>query len=223
MKTLLWKDYRHNRNLLGMAVAFLAVPYVVIALAVMYSLLNSEAYPENWADLIGGASIASLFPAAILGAFIAGNAIAGERGDRTAEFAAYLPIARRHALLSKAILAIGSTASFWLVNLIVFLVLSPWRQTLIARDLHEFALLPPAAIMLFGVSWLYSSLLNRPTIATLAGLGTTATAIVAPIIALKSSGVLERTIIDLYLGSCPALGILCFIIGAAYYLRRVEP
>ncbi|MBN1341892.1 MAG: hypothetical protein JXQ73_04390 [Phycisphaerae bacterium] len=221
MKTLLWKDYRHNRRLLGAATIFLLIPYLVIGLV---GALDSRASSPDAANLIGSAGVTSLGIATLLGAFIAGNAIAGQRGDRSAEFAGYLPIPRRHALLSKAALALGSSALFWLVNLAVFLAASPWMD---ARDVHhlrEFAALAfPAAVLLFGASWLLSSFLSNPSLATLSGLGSAMTFIIALVTILKAGAAAERLILHVYLGSCPALGLLCFIIGAAYYLRRLEP
>ena len=70
------------------------------------------------------------------------NAIAGERVDRSAEFAAYLPIGRRRALTSKAIVAGVVCAVLFLVNLAVFGAtvaeyLAGVNPTLIAARFHN--------------------------------------------------------------------------------------
>ena len=108
LKTLMWKDFRNHQRFLIAAAVFLLLPHLVAVAATIVNQLGPHAVPEwEWVQFFWGASLADLGIAALLTAFIAGNAIAGERADRSAEFTAYLPIHRKDAITSKAIVALG--------------------------------------------------------------------------------------------------------------------
>ena len=116
LKALLWKDFRQHGKFLIACGAGLLIPYVVAVLALIANQMR-EFLESRWIDYLSGASIADAFLALLMVAFIAGNAIAGERADRSAEFTAYVPIDRKIALLSKVITALG---------ICVFLVTVTW-------------------------------------------------------------------------------------------------
>jgi len=111
MTWLLWKDYRHNRLIVFAGIILLLLPYVFG----FWMVLNSEAsrHPGGWAFVIAVASLYSLGLGQVTLTLFGGNAIAGERVDRSAEFLACLPITRRKILASKLLLALMITAVIW--------------------------------------------------------------------------------------------------------------
>ncbi len=128
MKWLLWKDYRHNRLIVFTVLALLLGPHL-IGLGIMFGgrwvkidTRNGQAvyWTPKWEEIIGGASGYSLCISQLAAALIGGNAIAGERVDRSAEFLYSLPIRRRKLLASKLLLALAIAVAIWLLNALIF-------------------------------------------------------------------------------------------------------
>lgn len=226
IKALLWKEYRQNRKILAGAATFVAMPYLVFCVV-------NILYAGPWETLLSGGGMWGVVLSTMMAAFIAGNAIAGERVDRSAEFAAYLPIGRRCAVLSKAILASTAAASFLLFNLAVVYAFMYWdwrRHEIRGEDDFAIAIIAPAAsVLLFGVAWLLSSLWNSPPLAAVAGIGSavilwTTVAAVSERMGLKTPGPDGFLVWCIwYPALCVSLGIAAFVAGTLYYLRRVEP
>ena len=173
MKALLWKDYRQNRSFLVAAGAFLLLPYaVVVLIGVVEMLTDAHTSEVIWAQYFVGASITSLFISAMLSAFVAGNAVAGERADRSAEFAAILPISRRSSIISKALLAATACFFMWLANGFV-LYLTTFAEGVERTPVTDnfVPALAATTVFTFGVSWLVSTLVSRPATATVSGIG----------------------------------------------------
>jgi hypothetical protein len=79
--------------------------------------------------------------------------------------------------------------------------------------------------MVFGASWLGSAMLNSPASATILGI---AVALVGGPLLVQVVGVLFTSGAREALPSCGLIvsltvGLLCFLSGSAYFLRRVEP
>ncbi len=129
MRWLLWKDYRHNRLIVFTALALLLGPHLVgvgiltVGRWVKTDTRNGQAvyWAPKWHDVLGGTSCYSLFICQLAAALIGGNAIAGERVDRSAEFLYSMPIRRSRLLASKLLLALAMAAAIWLVNALIFL------------------------------------------------------------------------------------------------------
>ena len=226
MKTLLWKDYRHNRPLFAVVGAFLLAPYVLFPL-----IAATAAGPGGlsfFAAVIRPACFTSLVVSVFVSAFVAGNAFAGERVDRSAEFVAYLPIRRKAAVASKAIVAIGACVLAWGANAAV--VLACLLVGLgSSRDPSALYLLPNTAVAMvfvFGVSWLFSSFRTSSASAAASGLGTAVLVGVATVcLCERLWGIhpLPACWVFGYACAVVLVGVGCVVAGSIIALRRVEP
>ena len=228
MKALLWKDYRQNRRILVGVAIMLLIPYVFVTVGELGTRLWHVYPSKNLTELIGEASILSLFLTVLAIGFLGGNAIAGERVDRSAEFVAYLPIARRPAIASKAIVALSACLAFWLVNASVGCVTS-WmvsdRFLEVVFDIASTTAL--GSVLIFGASWLFSSFMSSPPIATMMGLATVVVYAVTMGLIDQARGLgtagMEPSYFVLCAVLCVVLGIACFVAGVLHYVRRIEP
>ena len=126
MKWLLWKDYRHNRLVVFAGLFFLLAPYLVGLYAACRQRSCEAAHPDDGKRLSPAVASYSLVISQMTVALIGGNAIAGERVDRSAEFLASLPITRRKILASKLLLSLAITAAIWLTDGPLFVCWEPW-------------------------------------------------------------------------------------------------
>ena len=224
MKALLWKDYRHNRQILVGLAIMLLIPYLFLMGAELGTRLWYVDASENWTELFRMASIASLLLTVLAIGFLGGNAIAGERVDRSAEFVAYLPISRRPAVASKAIVAIGASLAFWLVNASVACVTSWMIDDLPLNLVLEGVLFTTTgAVLIFGASWLFSSFMSSPPIATIMGLATVVVYGLTMTLIDQARGLDTPRTDPLYFVLCVVLGGVCFVAGVICYVRRIEP
>jgi ABC-type transport system involved in multi-copper enzyme maturation permease subunit len=250
MKWLFWKDYRQNRPIVVAAVLFLLVPHLFALYAGLWEMYhqrqgmgrwNSNALfaAVHWKQYFFLSSAFGLILAQLIVAVIGGNAFAGERVDRSAEFLASLPVSRRRIIVSKLLFAAAVVGAIWLIdgapvawmahhsslsagsNVPFFLQFIGWTAVV--------------ATVFFGVAWLLSSFLASPTLAVFGGL-------VVPV-ALWAGFLFVEYLIELHLGhtrffqselrwtrltqcyaaTCLTLALASFVAGTWYYLRRVEP
>lgn len=233
MKALVWKDFRQNGNVLIAVGVFVVIPYLIVLCIVLVKSLRADAplehlylEHEHWVQMFGAASLWSLGLSLLTVAFLAGNAVAGERADRSAHFAAYLPISRRASIASKAMLAIGAYLVVWIVNLAIELLACKTASGWFGADGHEaLGFMVVTAVLVFGVAWLFSCLISSPGLAAAAGIaapmvvgGTLAFVDFARGLHANDAGSSYRWHIPL----CLVLGAGCFAAGVAYFLRRVE-
>lgn len=226
MKTLLWKDYRVNRQVLVVGMILLVAPYLAVVTFLWYQhgLLGISA--SNWATFLNGASEVSLGISQITIVLLAGHVIASERRDRSAEFLAYLPPTRSAILRSKALLSALVFAVVWGV----FLCMSDLIVPLLDGDLkvpftssREITL--ALGIAMFGMGWFGSSRLESPTYATAIGV---VAALVVPI--LLNCSILftgypadGHSYLNWLRASYIAVGVAGFALGWMSYVRRIEP
>ncbi len=239
VNTLLWKDYRQNVRMLIAVGVFVLMPYLIglaiVLVAAVRSHLGSDdgagrdllyefmGPNQTWVDVIGGASVFSLCVAALAASFIGGNAFAGERADRTAEFLAYLPIRRGPALVSKAILAVGVCTGMIIANIVIGRICGlPMRDN--PSFTNFLVTLATSALLMFGASWLCSTFLQTPAIS--AACGVFAPFLIAGTLLLwdylhgsDNAITTERW----YSSIATVVGGGLFITGTLYYLRRVDP
>ena len=228
MNWLLWKDYRNNRLVVFAALFFLLAPHLVALYACCREVMRGNCGTRLWIGNFATSSIFSLIISQLLIALIAGNAIAGERADRSAEFLASLPITRKKILASKLLLSLAIVAVIWLTDASALM----WLLSLLPKATEPFpemlGLIAVTAAVFFSVGWCLSSFLASPTFAV-------AGALLTPLLlggALLYGGLLFQCIEEPWYGDfievsycaiCLVLAPVCFGVGTWYYLRRVEP
>ena len=231
MRWLLWKDYRHNRLVVFTALALLLAPHLVALYAICRAKFLGLADVSEWPRSLAMSSMASLIICQLAFALIGGNAIAGERVNRSSEFLFSLPITRRRLLASKLLLALGIAAFIWSIDASIL-----WYGVKTARSsgirlgenrLFDQMLTDVAVtgLTFFCVAWFLSSFLSSPAYAACAGL-------VAPLFVAGGISFVDRqfelhiddTTAELWWrGICLTLAPPCFVVGTWHYLRRVEP
>jgi len=234
MKWLLWREYRLNRLILMAGAVLLLAPYVVGLIVLCWAICWAKEPPVieglPYAVVVFGAAalysiLLSLFTVALLG----GNAIAGERADRSAEFMAYLPVSRGRRLASKLSLTLLATASIWAVNLLVLgalVSLTPeMRWSGLSQHASSLAYWALTSLLIYCVSWLFSSLQSNPSVAICTGA-------VSPLFVVMglqaaawiwSMPITSRFLPIGYPIASLLLAVASFAAGSVYYLRRVEP
>ncbi len=244
MKWLLWKDYRHNRLIVFAALAILLGPYLV-GLCVLCGGRWFNVEWSEWRFIIGASCAYSLILSQLTFALIGGNAISGERVDRSAAFLYSLPFTRKKLLASKLLLVVTIAVVIWLTTAVVCACLVPtaewarlWNIKKLPRlspDFFEFLVhagpLPITGLTFFCVAWFFSSYVASPAFDVCAGL-------LVPVLVISGIGLTDAAMIHWglrvshisgymialwYCGICLTLSPLCFILGTWHYLRRVEP
>jgi ABC-type transport system involved in multi-copper enzyme maturation permease subunit len=224
MKALLWKDYRLNRGLLVMGLVLWLAPYPIALTVGLCQFWPSGPTVGEFAEGIVATSFMSVGLSHLTLVTLAGNLIAAERFDRSAEFLASLPASRRQILASKALLLLLAITPIWASNTFAAAVLAPGLAPAGEGMFGPWLVHAALALMLCGTGWLGSALLDSPAFATSLGIG--ATGLVGGIFVLVFERFVPRASDALLYGALVAyviLGILCFVMGSAYYLRRVEP
>jgi ABC-type transport system involved in multi-copper enzyme maturation permease subunit len=220
---LLWREYRLNRWILVIGAAGILVPHLIFFLAVG----NNDDTVLAFGKFMGAYGASSMFGYLAI-AMLAGHAIAGERADRSAEFIAYLPLPRWRILASKLVLPLIIIAVIMGMNLVsVNLLALPVDFPL--AHMADLRVLPSALLATYGVSWLFSSLLSSPVIASIIGLCTPFVVAGFGMATLNFLG-LDVTTPENVLAlngwcaiGCLPLAIVCFSIGTRNYFRRSEP
>ncbi len=175
-----------------------------------------------------GSSIYALIISQLAIALIGGNAIAGERADRSAEFLASLPIAKQQTVTSKLLLSLAIAAVTWIPNAIALLYLSALLNVEFPRDVLPLLLGGTAIVSMtfFGVAWMLSSFLRSPTFSVVGGLLAPGLLFTAVWFVCYLFDVPERYVEPItcsYFGLCLVTAPVCFCVGTWYYLHRVEP
>jgi ABC-type transport system involved in multi-copper enzyme maturation permease subunit len=229
MSWLFWKEYRNNRLIVFTTLFLLVAPHLVAVYAVCRAeTLGSE---PRWQEAFVMSSQFSLMLAQVGIAMIGGNAIAGERVDRSAEFLFALPVTRTSLVASKLLLASIVVATIWLTTAPVLLWLTgPWKPGMGAGAgyeglIHGCTYIAITGMTFFCVAWFLSSLVGSPTFAVAGGFA-------IPLLfgggVWLIYGLFDWMLVDDVLASwywtfCLTISPPCFAIGTWLYLRRVEP
>ena len=115
MNWIIWREYRLNRLILITGVFLLLLPYLVALIALLWPKAPALTAPHV-TKLFVGAAFYSLALSQVAVALLGGNAIAGERADRSAEFIAYLPLPRKRLLGAKLSLALCVVTFIWVTK-----------------------------------------------------------------------------------------------------------
>jgi hypothetical protein len=223
MKWLLWREYRLNRLILISGDVFFLLPYGIIGLNVL-----AGSYRPG--DLVG-AWMASGIAAYLLIALLAGNAIAGERADRSAEFIAYVLLSPWRIVGGKLLFALIVFAPAWCVTrVVVDHLILPQENAHVFLDLRPFVV---NILLIYGVGWLFTSCLSSATFASVIGFSAPCLIHFSVVAFLARNGNLGEESLRLiknpdrygefvfwYVMFWVPVAILCFGIGTWNYLRR---
>ncbi|MEN6557974.1 MAG: ABC transporter permease subunit [Thermoguttaceae bacterium] len=235
MGWLLWKEYRQNRFIVYAALAILLGPYLIVFGALYGWRLTRfpiNVTPSDWADhclqVLAITNFYSLSLSLLSIALIGGNAISGERVDRSSEFLFSLPLRRSKILVSKLLLAALVIAVIWLLNGSIALRM-PKKFIL---DAGVLSILGVSSLVIFCSAWFFSSLATSPAFDVCGGLITPFLVVLGIHFTawlLKPRGAVPLATDDnvvifwRYLCVCCVIAPVCFCIGTWRYLRRVEP
>jgi ABC-type transport system involved in multi-copper enzyme maturation permease subunit len=229
MKWLLWREYRLNFQLLIAGAALLVLPYL-FTLGVFLWPTAKQASGSQIAEGFAVAAVVSYALSQITIALLGGHIFAGERGDRSAEFMAYVPVSKNRRLLSKLSLTTIVTALVWSINLLVLWSLHnlvPWQtKPSVLFDAKTVAL---TGLMMFCVAYFISALQSSPSFAACGGLATPLIIMIGLSIAYElayeewNSQARNRFMDNGYSSISLALSAVCFTLGTWYYLKRLEP
>jgi ABC-type transport system involved in multi-copper enzyme maturation permease subunit len=228
MRALIWKEFRLCWPILLVGCALLALPYAAV-------LTNGSGFTRDfWRRMGSGGFFASVSTVVLTLILLGGNAIAGERNDRSAEFMAYLPVSRARNLVSKLVWPMMAVLFAIAVNLIAASIAvafgdAPYRYPL-STAVTDGSLLWVANLggLCFSVAWLGSALLRSPTFAVAGG-------ILAPVIVSFATMLIakcfpppqvrhpDQIVWSMLAIVVPLIACSCFFAGCRIYLRRVEP
>jgi ABC-type transport system involved in multi-copper enzyme maturation permease subunit len=211
MNWLLWREYRRNRWILAGGAVVLLLPFL--------NALGADESEERLALFVGYSIFCSLTVA-----MLAGNAIAAERADRSAEFLDCLLLGRWRLLASKLFLSLIAITVIWGVYLLS-LIAGMARFV----DLGSFGI---TLLVTFAVSWLVSSLQSSAAFAVASGFAAPMLIFICMLVS-KFHGIPQpfhaATSDDIaglavwYAMICLPVAVVCFSVGTLRFLRRGEP
>jgi len=236
MRNLIWKEFWQNsQSLLAIGIT-LVVPYVIIPMIYAIQSLQGLGYTLRGPDraaLFESAAVMGLTLSVVMAGFIGSILIAGERMDRSAEFAGYLPVPRGKSVASKAIVGLVYCLAAWILGSVIVIAtrrLQPPGGTFgphLSVDATPFVLWMylGGIVLFFGIAWFYSALLRNPATAAAGVLGTGAVLAIAgkAIHSVLAPASAETFTTVSLCGLTPAIGLLFFAAGVIVCLRRVEP
>lgn len=228
VRALIWKDCRVNLLVLIVAAVMVFGPLLMGVAVNLYHQFDPDSQPFLWRDILVRTSLISSACSLLSIVLLGGNAIAGERADRSAEFLAYLPPSRGMILVSKVIVAVGVATGVWLFNLAVIYVLAPmtgpvpaeWVEHLREDCNRVLPVMFQTSVFLFGAAWLGSAIANSPAVAT--GLGFIPPAVTMGLL-MYFMGPEHEALAATYRVLALSMGVTFFLTGGVVYLRRVAP
>lgn len=231
MIALLQKDFRLFRAPLITAIVVIVAPYLLAIAATMYDEIE---YPRSNTvqNTFQMASSLGVVGDIVLAAIFAGCAFAIERRQRWADFLLMMPGRKMEIILSKLTLSLPVVFVTWLIHCSILACSGHFAQLTgpngdvwpeIANALFFSYLLPASAIILvFGVAWLFSTLIQSPSIS--ASLGVIALLALAFTVEnlFPPPGYRDQAAEAFVAYAIPA-GLIAFFAGTACYLNRVTP
>jgi ABC-type transport system involved in multi-copper enzyme maturation permease subunit len=225
MRVLLWKDYRLNRPLLIAQAALLLLIYLTGVVTQIVAAWPNTPTANDWAGMLLSYGTVALYLTFCFTGLLGGNAIACERGDRSALFLASLPPTRMQILASKLIVAGIATTLLWGWILLSLYVVGR-RPGSEPSDLHNSMAGTGAAslcVLTFGVGWLCSASMEKTLLPIVMAL---VSPIVVTVLLLLIAFVLRIPNVQISGWSnpiCIGLGLVAFLVGTWTYCRREEP
>jgi ABC-type transport system involved in multi-copper enzyme maturation permease subunit len=223
LRALIYKDLLANRLPLLLAACLLVASYV--AAAIIYSqdgALAVQSGARRVGSVLMAGSLVSHGLAQLSLAVLAGNLIAAERVNRSAEFLAYLPPSRGMVLSAKAIVLAGAALVLLFIPLVVGGLAAFITETISADSFRRIAILVASISALglcaSGVGWLASCCLDSNALAILFALGSPW--ILTVVVSSASGGKPSQAIL---LAAYVSVGLAGFLFGTRHFLNRVEP
>jgi ABC-type transport system involved in multi-copper enzyme maturation permease subunit len=229
-RALIWKDVRLNRLPLVFAAAMVVVSYLVVI--VQFSIdpvVKAATWNRVLVTVIFAASVASHAVSQFSLSVLAGNLVASERVDRSAEFLAYTPASRGAILRAKAVLLAAVALGLMLLHLcgmLIPLVFStdmpvPTAGTSTATIWVMFARITAYGFCGAGIGWMTSCILSSNSSAVLFAIVTPVLVPIATILSLQAINRQGSEQAVMVAAWC-ALGLAGFLWGTQHYLSRVE-
>jgi ABC-type transport system involved in multi-copper enzyme maturation permease subunit len=172
MKALLWKDFRVNLPITMAAVFIWIFAHAIAAVSMkLFTAHPIRLDTHSWVEMLFGVSTATLVFSQLLIGALGANAMATERGDRSAEFLFYLPVTRRQMLASKLFVALVVALAIWLWHLLVLEIVCPVLLNAVPTGrIPSYTVVVASGVSLFGTAWLASSLMRSTAYSLLASL-----------------------------------------------------
>lgn len=214
---LLWKDVRLTVPVYLFAVCVISTSFLgVFGLA--YAMAPGH-FP--WAEAILTAVHFSQWLLLPVCAVLGGNAFACEREDRSCEFLMALAVAPRHVLFSKSIITVLTFECLWIACAAVFCAALPFAAIGFDATLPgaaSMSTIAAASLLVLGLSWFWSSLMNKPVAA--AGTGLLTTGLLYMVLYGVASAVTGQNVSIADLAPAAALlGFAASIAGGVVFLR----
>jgi ABC-type transport system involved in multi-copper enzyme maturation permease subunit len=230
VNALLQKDLRLYRAPICTAALAIVTPWLLLMVVGFYRILvNPDAH--GGVDIVGSVAMFGVVSAIIVAAIFGGFAFSVERREKSADFLAMLPVSRRQVMTSKVLISIGPVMVLWLIQSSAFFLLNATGRNIddsveIADAfVATYAVSLSAIILAFGVAWLAGLFIKSPSISASIALMT-----------LLASGFFTRLWMEDPFGEVRPVdlarvvfslwtitGIVCFLIGAVVFTRRVRP
>lgn len=230
LTALIRKDIRICRLPIVAGVVLLVAPFGMAAVIVSSMPLWTEAAPASaWAVLLGTGCYFSVMCSQPTLAMISGSIIAAERGDRSAEFLAYLPPSKFQILGSKFIVLVLAALVVYGVNFSIGLF-ADWlsdgtnASRNMTSDLVPWRYLAAIGVAAVGAGWCASAMSGSAGPAV-------AMAFLAPLVVLGGLAAVQYmtdwpsslAFAPIYFSGCTISGAILFSTGSVYFLCRVEP
>lgn len=229
LRALLWKDLRVSRLPLLAGVVLLIAPYFLAGVTAMGAPVGpSGGDGVMWSGVVVLGSMYSMAFSQLTLAILAGNLIAGERVDRSAEFLGYLPPSRSRILLSKSLVLLGASVIIigtnvvgWLTGMSMLPIPASGTETMTLGGLLKIAFIGLGAA---GVGWAASAKMEATGPPVLLAISTPMVvygAFFGTYMAFDWS--IAELSGDAVLLTCGIVGAVFFVLGWIYFVRRVEP
>ena len=176
-----------------------------------------------------------------MAAICGGTTLPTERRERWADFAAMLPSTRALSAAARFVAGITVFGVIWGVHLLLLVIAErkiavmsgPWTvphwqidQMLAFR--HERAgsvvrFAAEASVAFFGIAWLIGSFARSVAAPAAGAVGLVLIGLVIVVQTASNQRLYEGPSVSIYMAAVAVVGIVAFIGGTAYLLRRVEP